>query len=586
MDINTALEYLNGNRKLDEDENRLMGRWKDVYYGISLHTTGACPAFRSLDPRGGNGYIYPPGYFGEEYQTRFEKFLFSKHPRENEHTRWWRFSQYKPMTRAPFLQIIEIVSGAIFQDSNYGIEIQDEEDSKYIWSNSFNDYDLVGWFANIGIPNIMEDPNGLIVRIPTKPYFDQKEERIEVKPIFVNSKDIIFFDPEEILIFKHKNHAFYIDRLTIFRFECDKGKYYLAPEDANGYYAHMFGRLPVDVAGGVWNTQGFYDSYLVKAKAAADEYVSSYSGEQMVNKEASHPFIIMANEECSECQGVGMVQEECDDCPDEEYKLVRCKVCHGKKTVSVSPGDRLSAPKEDMQHDLVKIVNPDVGINKHHHDTNVYIYQTILHALHLYKTDKAESGEAKAIDQERLYQFISKISNHLFDKLLYNTISDIIAYRNVGVINGVMMPINTPFTVQKPTQFQIKTAADLLDEYKTGTESNMPAFVRAKMVYDFVDKQYSGDPVMKKKASLIMELDDLAIRSEEEKMSMATFNEASKEDLIFSRKLPSILDTIIRENGEQWFLEADFDKVNEQVKILFAKIKPMTNFNPQDEIDY
>ena len=69
----------------------------------------------------------------------------------------------------------------------------------------------------------------------------------------------------------------------------------------------MFGRLPVTIAGGDWNTQegGFYESYFDKAKAIADEFISSYSAAQMVDKEASHPFIVAAQEDCPDCNGTG-----------------------------------------------------------------------------------------------------------------------------------------------------------------------------------------------------------------------------------------------------------------------------------------
>lgn len=576
MDLNKAIAVLNGKEKLLDCEMRMLKQWQNVYYGMSLHTTGACPKFKSLD---GKGEIIPPYYFGEEYQYLFNEILMSRHPREHEQTRQWRFSQYKPLTKAPFRQITEIVIGAIFQDSNYDIDIQNEDDDKYIWSNTFEGYDIVGWYANIGIPNIMEDPNGLIIRMPARPYYEPQLGKVEIGLHFVKSKDIIYYNGNVLLFYKDE-YAFYIDQKVIFRLSKIDKEWSLSLEDRSGYYAHMLGKLPVDVAGGIWNTQGFYDSYLDKAKAAADDYISSYSAEQMVDKEASHPFIIMANEECNECNATGKISQECDDCPDgQDYELVNCQKCKGKGTISISPGDRLTARKEDMEHDLIKIVNPEVGINTYHHNKNNDIYERILHALNLYKTDKAESGEAKAIDQERLYQFISKISNHVFDKAIYNTISDIIAYRNIGVVNGVMRPVNMPFSIQKPTQFQIKTAADLLNEFKTGTESKMPAYVRGKMISDYIDKQYAGDPVMKRKSDIILELDDLALNTPEEIGTMLTFNQIYKSDALLNRKLPSILETIIREKGEQWFLDQDFDKIKEEVDRKFEILKPTTVFN-------
>jgi hypothetical protein len=568
MDLSTALLFLNGETKYEHQEKKIK-QWQNVYYGMSLHTTGACPKFRSLN---GNGEICPPNYFGDEYQWRFVNLLMSRHPREHQVTQNWRFSQYRPMTQAPFQQIIEITIGAIFQDSNYGIDIENEEDNKYIWSNSFEGYDMIGWFANVGIPNIMEDPNGFIIRMPIRPYYETGNNKVEIGLYFINTKDILFYNGN-VIIFKKDGYAYYIDDRIIFRYSKVEGRWGIAAEDANGYYAHMFGRLPIDVAGGVWNTQGFYDSYLNKAKPTADDYISSYSAEQMVDKEAAHPFIIQANEECTECSGIGQISEQCDEC-EGGWDRITCPTCKGKKTISVSPGDRLTADKKDMEYDLVKIVNPDVAINTYHHDKNKDIYDNILHALNLYKTDKAESGEAKAIDQERLYQFFSKISNHLFDKVIYNTISEITAYRNVGVINGIMRPVNTPFTVIKPTQFQIETAADLLAEFKTGTESKMPGYMRGKALTDYVEKRYSGDNIMKRKNEIIQGVDDLALKTDEEISTGLTFNLFSKEDVMLNRKLPMILDSMLRDKGEKWFLDQPFDVIKKEIEARFVIYKP------------
>lgn len=570
------------NRPYDKKNFPMLERWKDVYYGMSLHTTGACPRYKSLKAIGDTGWIEPAYYYGDCYQNIFEYRLFSRHPRESEDTRQWRFSQYKPLTRAPFQQIIDVITGAIFQDSNYSIQIPDEADNAYIWGNNFEGYDLVGWFANIGIPNMIEDPNGLIVRMPVYRFDEQQGERVEVGIYFINSKDIIFHNGRDI-VFCKDGYAYHFDSNVIWRYTRDESekKYYLADGDEEGYYAHLFNKMPADVAGGIWNTQGFFDSFLMKAKAIADEFVSTYSAEQMIDKEASHPFIIMSDEECPSCNGIGDVQRDCDDC-DGGKELVKCEKCHGKGTISISPADRLVVPAERMKDDMVKIVSPDVGVNKYHHEKNADIYKMILDALNLLRTEQAQSGSAKAIDQERLYQFISKISNHLFDKLIYNTLSDIIAYRNVSVVNGVLRPTQYNFLVQKPTQFQIKTAQDLLDEYKTGKESGLPMYVRQKMVAEFVDKQYSGDQIMKKKSEFILDADKTAVFSVDEKLTQQTLGIFTKEDCLFSDALPLILDKIVRDKGEDYFLNASFDKLKQDVDAAFAPMKPTINQYPDD----
>lgn len=569
MDIQEALIYLNDKDKIPVGFNRLYKKWKDVYYTLSLHTLGARPKFKSLDGRGGT--IIPPNYLGEEYQKIFNEVLFSRHPRENEHTRQWRFSQYKPITRTPFLQIIDLIQGAIFQDSNYTFTLPDEEDTKYlIDDNNFNGYDLMGWFANVAIPSIMDDPNGIIVTIPSKPFYEIKEDKVPIALWYINSKNIVYADYESI-IFKKDNYAYFINLNVIYRYEINKdGKYYISGNDSRGYYATLLDRLPLEKGGGIWNADGLYDSYLIKAQAVADDFVSSYSAEQMVDKEASHPFIIMAEEQCPSCSGIGSIQFTCEECPG-GVELRPCNQCSGRGTISVNPGDRLTAPAEMMDKDLIKIVNPNISINEYHHKKTNDIYNRLLDALNLLKVDEAQSGIAKTIDEGRLHQFISKIANDLFDRVINNTVKAIIAYRNVKSSNGNILPGLYSFTLIKPTQYQIKTASDLLNEYSEGTKANIPTFIRQKMALDYIDKQYSGDLILRKTGDLILKIDALAVLSEQEKMTKLINGEIDKEDLVLSLRLPQIIRNIVYKNGDDWFIEARDNIITDVILQYFDK---------------
>ncbi len=552
MQPNEVLAILNKTVKLSRETTETLQRKRDVYYGISLHTTGACPAFRDLS---GGGTIYPQGYYGPEYQRLFDKHLLSRHPRENDATRNWRFSQYRPLTKAPFAQITEIITGAIFQDSNYDLNLQDLQDEQYIWGNHFSGYDIVGYFSNVAFRNMVEDPNGVLVRIPASAGYEQTDDKLQVDIWFVNTKDIILHTQDDF-IFLRNGYAWWVDKQTIWRFSYkpDEKKYFLSQQDAHGYYAHMLGRLPISIAGGVWNTQGYYDSYYSKAKAAADDFISAYSAAQLVDKEASHPFIVEASTDCADCRGLGQVQQDCDSCPN-GVELVSCGSCYGSGQVSRNPGQHIIVPQDKLKDGSpIQIVNPDVSINSHHRDVCAQVMGLIIEALHLQKTEEAQSGVAKAIDQERLYKFISNISNHVFDKLITDTLRDIIAYRNAGAVAGTVHPVEYPFRVLKPTQFRIKTSADLLNEYATGKQAGMPVFIRRRMALDFVDKQYSGDAIMKKKAQLITQLDSLSVLSIDEMTALRNAGVVSDAELQYSRKLPAAIDALIRDNGEYWFL--------------------------------
>lgn len=239
-------------------------------------------------------------------------------------------------------------------------------------------------------------------------------------------------------------------------------------------------------------------------------------------------------------------------------------------------------PADLMGQDLVKIVSPDVAINNYHAKNNKEIFAMMLDALNLLRIDEAQSGVAKTLDQERLYQFVSKISNDIFGRLIYNSVRDIIAYRNVTVVNGVMRPAIYNFTLVKPSQYRIKSSSDLLQDYNMASLAKVPDFIRLRLMNDFVDKIFGGDDVMIKKSSLIGQMDIICTYTLADKVDLLTAGGIQQKEFQFSVNLPAILDEVIRAKGTGWFLEAPYDAILAEVNLIFAKVftPPTATQNP------
>lgn len=577
LNTNIVLQYLNGIEK--SPQQATLRKWMDIFYEVSLHTKGVRPRFKDISIENG-GYIIPPRWLGEEYQLIFDRYLMARHPREAEVTRNWRYSQYRPLTKAPFGMLTDILRGAIFQDSQYTLALPDPDDNNYIWNNNFNNKNLISYFQEVILPAMVEDPNGCIVRIPAKPWYEQTASKVEVDILFVNSKNIIFSGKKDF-VFTHDQYAYWITDNIIMRYQKVDGKYEL---QNRGYYTTRLGHLPVSIAGGIWNTEGYFDSFYDKAIAAANEFVSSFSAEQMIDKEASHPYITQLEEQCGNCGGTG--QETLRDRNSGSPKIAICQKCKGKGTISINPADRITASIDDwekLKDGGVKITNPDININQYHRDKNNGIMEMILRALNLLNIDAAQSGTAKAIDLEKLHTFISAVSNNIFDNIIYSTICDLIAYRNVKTTSNGVEPYIYDFILIKPTQFQIKTAADLMVELTDSTKNNIPGYIRKKQVTEFVDKRFAGDDIFQKKTLIIAELDDLYVFTAEERLTMRTMGEIETKDLIYSRKLPTILDSLIREKGSQWFLKTNTEAIKQLVDELMSPFLANIEFSIIDD---
>ncbi|WP_276135026.1 hypothetical protein [Polluticoccus soli] len=111
--------------------------------------------------------------------------------------------------------------------------------------------------------------------------------------------------------------------------------------------------------------------------------------------------------------------------------------------------------------------------------------------------------------------------------------------------------------------------SELADEFFSVSEETKRAREeqeRRRMALDFVDKQYSGDAVMKKKAAIITEMDELSVLTLEEVLQLRDAGTVTAAAIIYSRKLPVVLENLIRAYGEQWFLNAGFEQIKTEIE--------------------
>lgn len=599
LDINSVIALLNDpSRELPKQ----VATWRNIYYRMSLHTTGACPAFcvqRYNEDRWIPGTVQPVGWAGLVYDTIFDDILLNRHPREHEVTRQWRKSQYRPWTQAPFQQVIDKATGSIFADNNYTIRIDNKDDDDYINGRNFCNKTLAGYIAS-QFKAVCEDPNGVFITVPKEPYYATTTTKIEPHVYFIPSRDIMYITKDEI-VFNLVDYAWVVNNLGYFRFEKDEhGKYIHVDEQYGGYYAHLLGRRPIQIAGGIWNTLGYYDSYLKPGQAFADEFVSSKSAEQLVNKEASHPFLTTSSEDCPDCtngeiQYCGVCKTKTSECTctfdaieaQQNYRVIKCPTCKGRNVQSYNPADWKVVPVEDMKYDHIKITSPDVSINKFHAENNAELYNGIMRALHQSYIEQAQSGKAKEKDMEGQYLFLLNISNGLFD-IIEGIIIDILSLRNVSLANGVSKPIAEGYTIIRPAQFAIKTEADLLNECEQSATAMVPDYVRARQIEELVDKLYNGDKLLLKKMQYINHNDPLAVTSEVNKALKVSSGVIDRRTSQKSTYLPTLLDKVIRDKGQEWFLNANEDAITEQVDTAFALVpepaEPVANTPPPGKV--
>jgi hypothetical protein len=389
------------------------------------------------------------------------------------------------------------------------------------------------------------------------------------------------------IVFEYKGVAWAINKMGYFRYIKVNDQYEMHPEDVpyKGYYAHMTEQLPIVVAGGEWNNQGWYDSYLNAAKPIADKYLVGESSSVLVDKEASHPFIIAASEDCPDCSG-GRVQY-CTGCNHDSSNcnctydgsvnphltLRDCNTCGGNGEISRNPGQWQIVPYDQMDRDTIKLINPDVSINKYHAGNNAEIFKSFMRALHLDYIDQAQSKIAKDKDMETRYQFFMTVSDDEYDRVLPSLCNIITSLRNVTSVNGQVKPEAKRVLIVKPTQFQLKTERDLLDDFEVARKAGLPEHILKAQSKDYVDKLYGGDEVLKKKDDIISELDIFAVTSMAD-IQIALINGIDHRKLQFHLEIDGIIRGLIRDKGTEWFINSKFEVVKAEIDKAFDKMAP------------
>lgn len=585
-----ALEIISG---IKFTQAAFIEQWREIYYRTSIHTTGACPRFYPLrDNANGIGladsYFTPSGWLHERYDLIFDTHLLNKHAREPEITRQWRKSVYRPYQQTPLLESISSTSACIFGDSKYTLSVDNKEDNDYINGNNFDGKTLVGYFEWM-FKAICEDPNSLFLVIPKEPGYATTTKKVEPQICHIPSRYIIHIEEKEVIYYEPcMTYAWFVNELGYFRFEKKNEQWY--PMDANvGYYAHLLTYRPAHFAGGIWNTHKYYDSYLKSAQAFCDDFVSAHSDVQMINKEASHPFIQAASSDCPDCNGLRQVRvcSVCrlsdNDCTCESVDNIHlhdCETCRGSGKQSYNPADWMIVPPDQMGNDLIKLVQFDIGVNTYLDKHASDILLGIKKSLHQQHIEEAQSKIAKDVDRSGEFLYRSMVSTGVWG-LIEKCLIDILSIRNTATVNGYRKPDVPKYILVKPTDFDLKTEGDLLEDFKESTEAKTPDWVRQRQIEQYVDKVFGGDDVMKRKASLINQMDAFSVTAISDKIGLLSANGISQKDFQYSNLLPKMLDEVARTKGSAWFVQADFEDINTEVDTIFKKVLPLEKPQPK-----
>jgi hypothetical protein len=542
---------------------------------------------------------YRPDYYDEWYNVRETMFvhtrgkkpgkiLTERRPNEDPEIKKYREMIYEPITKGSIQKAIDKLY-RIFQNANFSIQVSDELNA-YLSTVKFNENFFYSYIQKFVVPRMIEDPNGWIVWIPTGEGLINPSVKVDVEPLIISTEQIKYLDKNNITWLDEKEKS----RIKKSNKIVNEGLVYYTLTNVGFYkhvqygddrkiqfevipvYMHNIGKVPGCVLGGDLTPEKYFESYFSAFVPFANEAIRQYSDWQGVMTTSAFPY----REEVGEtCDAKGCRDGIIYDSENEEHDM--CRRCNGTgRIVSRSPFGVFIREKgnaafsgESSTEPLIRFITPPVDIIQYSGDAWQTLLKKAEDALHLNLIDEAQSGVAKIIDREDSFAQLTKISNNIFDEIIYKSLVYIEAYRNV---TNPQAP-----NIIKPISFSMKTEWDLMQEIINLTDRNAPVSFLIETTKDLARKRFSGNKAVSRLVEVLVSYDPIYTISAKDKISMMQSGIIEKEDVLKSLHAYKALTTIVAQNGTAVLEEP----ISDIFAMIDAYLAPMLAEETSDDSD-
>jgi len=538
----------------------------DVLHIGSIHLRGIKPRYRnlrtysdaSLLPFNGDlvnktgNWITPTGWQAK-YQPYFEQQILNRYPTVREERFHWQCSIYPSFAQSLFLQAIDEIRGAVFQENNFEYKFSSEGTAAYLYEKKFNGLDFYDWVTNSLCLHILGDPNGYIVTMPE--FWDTETGTVgEPTCTYVSSEALMYAD-SALIVWQYGETCYIADDTAYYKIKYDKRK---KKYDLNNVEVlpHTLQELPATICGGYEmhdsETGKYYLSYFSGAYDWANIAIRQFIDTEALNKDII-PITQMVQIECNACHGTGSVPVPCAD-DNMGGCTATCGTCNGEGIVKRNLGDVISIdPSQIIDGKLpqyLQYISGDVNNLRYADERFAEMYDRFREALYLKFIDEAQSGVAKSYDRDRLYKFLSNFTDNIFD-VITDALVRIDALLNNTEANQESV------TVRRPSHFVLKSEADMREELGELIKANAPATI-VQAVADTLVITNAQSPVTEKKVKFLSLYDPLRYHSDQQKAYLVTVAGVfTRNDLIKSVRCENELNKLIDELSGEWFLAAD-----------------------------
>lgn len=551
------VELNNNLGTLPKPEN--FDKWKSVCETMYVHTRGKNPG----------------------------RILTERRPNEDPDVQKYRLSVYEPITKGSMNRAIDKLY-RMFIGANFSIQVS-EELSNYLGIQKFSNQFFYSYIQKYVVRRMIEDPNGYLVWIPYGSGLTDPTVKVDVDAYLVESDDIKYIDDDMITWLEEDEKSEVLENGK----KVYKGDVYYTMTDMAYYrhvqygnkgdktfrlelvYEHNIGKLPAIILGGDLTDDDYFESYFSPFVPFANEAIRQYSDWQGVMTTSAFPYREEIAENCDApgCRG-GVVWNENEN---EHYP---CRICKGTgRVITRSPYGVFMRERNSNALDgnslgdapMIRFTSPAVDIIQYSGDAWQLLLKKAEDALYLNFIEDAQSGAAKLVDREDGYMSLTKISNNVFDEIIYNSLIFIEGYRNVSNrINPVII---------KPVSFSMRTEEALIQEITQLSEKNAPVAFLVETTKDLAKKRFSGNKSISRIVEVLVSYDPIYHVSTKDKQMLLASGTIKKDDLIKSLWSYKTLMGIVSQNGTT-YLEKPLMEIFADLDAAMAPIIAQYNSNP------
>jgi hypothetical protein len=504
-----------------------------------------------------------------------------------------KIDKYDPFTNDGILKAIDKAS-RIFRDSKYSITFgaNAAQAKKYyeegrLTQSDGQDVSVKDWVFKFLFRKSIDDPNAVRVTLPVHPEgdfephyesiaftgeeykviapdFDEvTNEQINVTSIIVPSIKLWYVgdgllayeDPREWVYEEGDSPSskpFYwiLDREMIWLYVPvsvgSELEYFLVR-----FYNHAQGEVPFSVLGGNWcEALGVYDSFFAPYAHWGHKAIRRQVDYDTIMDLNGYPVKVLRGQKCTSCKGSGRVEEN--------GKMVECSTCHGTgQTYDISPSSVYKKPQKqynELEEDglPVKWAEPPTNILRHLREDIDALLKRAEKSISVTFTDSAQSGEAKRIDRENLYDLMYKMSEHVFSEL------EALLVHSAMYLELAEKP---EVNVRRPQDFAIRGFEELVQERKDLQNAGASRLLCFRSEMELLKKRYPGEYALHRMLEVQFMVDPLYGASKNPHK-----DHYKEEDFAFHNTLQERLTLLSIEMGERFYAPDSLPEIITKIK--------------------